>query len=126
MKVYVGEHYITDSQHKQQIRQFSDKIFELAQSSEKAWTDAMECYEQYVRGELNKEAFRVALDAAHEAKAILAETLEQKAACDKKYSIFRNLLFASDKRIPLSEIVDCIDKIAVDIGGKIMVKWNIS
>ncbi|MDE7244914.1 MAG: hypothetical protein K2O18_13205 [Oscillospiraceae bacterium] len=86
----------------------------------------MERYEQYVRGELNKEAFRLALDAAHETKAILTEALEQKAAYDKKYSIFRKLLSASDKRIPLSEIVDSIDKIVVDTGRKIMVKWNIS
>lgn len=41
LKVYVSEHYITDLQHKQQIRQFNDKIFELAKSSETAWTNAM-------------------------------------------------------------------------------------
>ena len=64
LKAYVSEHYITDLQHKQQIQQFNDKIFELAQSNEKAWATAMERYEQYVRGELNKEALRVALDAA--------------------------------------------------------------
>ena len=50
---------------------------------------------------------------------------EQKAAYDKKYNIFRKLLSASNKSIPLSEIVDCIEKIVVDTGGKIMVKWNI-
>lgn len=126
LKVYVSEHYITDSQHKQQIQQFNDKIYELAQSSEKAWVKAMELYEQYVRGGFNKEVLRVALDAAHAAKAVLAETSEQKVAYDKEYSIFRKLLSASDKSIPLSEIVDCIDKIVVDTGGKIMVKWNIS
>jgi len=48
----------------------------LPQSSEAAWVNAMEHYEQYVRGELNKEAVRVALDVAHEAKAVLAETSE--------------------------------------------------
>ena len=30
----------------------------------------------------------------------------------------------SGKDIPLSEIVDCIDKVVVDGGGKIVVKWN--
>lgn len=126
LKVYVSEHYITDSQYKQQIQQFNDKIYELAQSSEKAWTNAMEHYEQYVRGELNKEAFRTALDAAHEAKAVLAETSEQKAAYDKEYSIFRKLLSASDKHISLSEIMDCIEKIIVDAGREIVVKWNVN
>ncbi len=125
LKVYVSEHYITDLQYKQQIQQFNDKIYELAHSSEKAWTNAMEHYEQYVRGELNKEAFRVALDVAHEAKAVLAETSGQKAAYDKEYSIFRKLLSASDKHILLSEIMNCIEKIIVDTGREIVVKWNI-
>ena len=30
LKTYVSEHYITDSQHRQQIQQFNDKIYELA------------------------------------------------------------------------------------------------
>ena len=126
LKVYASEHYITALQHKQEIQQFNDKIFELAQGSEKAWTNAMEHYEQYVQGEISKEALRAALDAAHEAKAVLAGVTERKAACEKEYSIFRKLLSASDKRISLNEIMDCVEKIVVDVGKKIMVKWNIS
>ena len=125
LKVYVSEHYITALQHKQEIQQFNDKIFELAQGSEKAWTNAMEHYEQYVQGEISKEALRAALDAAHEAKAVLAGVTERKAAYEKEYSIFRKLLSASDKRISLNEIMDCVEKIVV-VGKKIMVKWSIS
>ncbi len=66
----------------------------------------MEHYEQYVRGEISKETLRMTLDAAHDSKEVLAETSEQKAGYDKEYSIFRKLLSASDKSIPLSEIVD--------------------
>ena len=126
LKIYVSEHYITALQHKQQIQQFNDKIFELAQSSEQSWTNAMEHYEQYVRGEISNEALRTALDVAHEAKAVLAEVMEQKAACEKEYRIFRRLLSASDKRISLSEIMDCVEKIVVDASKKIVVKWSIS
>lgn len=82
----------------------------------------MEYYEQYVRGEISKEALRAALDAAH-AKAVLAEVTEQKEACEREYSIFRKLLSASDKRIPLSEIIDCSDQVVVDNGKEIVVKW---
>ena len=83
----------------------------------------MKNYEQYVRGETSKEGLRAALDAAHDVKSALTEVTEQKAAYDKEYSTFRKLLSASDKRIPLSEIIDCIDKIVVDAGKKIVVKW---
>ena len=85
----------------------------------------MGCYEQYVRGELNKEVFRVALDAAHEAKAVLARVTGRKAAYEKEYSIFRKLLSASGKHIPLNEIMDCVEKIVVDAGREIVIKWNI-
>lgn len=122
----MSEHFITDLQHKQQIQQFNDKIYELTQSSEHAWTNAMELYERYVQREISKESLRVALDAAHAAKAVLAKASEQKAAYDKKYNIFRKLLSASDKYIPLSEIMDCIEKIIVDEGREIVVKWNVS
>lgn len=45
LKSYVSEHYITDLQHRQQIQQFNGKIYELAQSREKTWANAMERYE---------------------------------------------------------------------------------
>ena len=124
LKVYVSEHYITDLQNKQQIQKFSNQIFELTQSSEKTWENAMKYYEQYVRGETSKEDLRAALDAAHDVKSVLTEVTEQKTAYDKEYSTFRKLLSASDKRIPLSEIIDCIDKIVVDAGRHIVVKWD--
>ena len=93
LKVYVSEHYITNLQHKQQIQQFNDKIYELAQSNEDAWANAMEHYEQYVQGEINRETLRAALDVTNDSKSVLAE------------------------------IMDCIDKIIVDAGKQIVIKW---
>lgn len=84
----------------------------------------MEYYEQYVRGEISREPLRSALDAAHEAKATFAEVTEHKGACERGYLTFRKLLSAGDKRIPLSEIMDCIDRIVVDNGKHIVVEWS--
>lgn len=84
----------------------------------------MKFYEQYVRGEIGKEYLRAALDTAHDAKSTLTEVIEQKEAYGRKYCAFRKLLFANDKRIPLSEIIGYIDKIIVDAGRKIVVKWS--
>ena len=124
LKVYVSEHYITDSQHKEQIQKFNRQIIELTQTSEKAWANAMKYYEQYVQGETSKEVLRTALDAAHNAKAVLAEITEQKAAYEKKYAIFHRLLSASSRDIPIIEIMGYIGKIVVDMGREIVVKWN--
>ena len=43
-------------------------------------------------------------------------------AYEKQYARFRKLLSASSRDIPLSEIMDCIDKVVVDRGGKTTVK----
>lgn len=83
-----------------------------------------EYYEQYVRGEISRELLRSALDPAHEAKAVLAEVTEDKEVCERGYLTFRKLLSGSDKRIPLSEIMDCIDRIMVDNGKHIVVEWG--
>ena len=80
LKVCVSEHYITDLQHKQQIQQFNDKIFELIQSSKATGTNAME---QYIRGEVSTETLRVALDVAHDAKSQFAKLSGEKTAYEK-------------------------------------------
>ena len=86
----------------------------------------MEHYEQYVQGEISKEEFRAVQDIADQAKESLIQATEGRATYEKQYAKFRKLLSASSKDIPLSEVVDCIDKVVVDGGGKIVVKWIVN
>ncbi len=123
LKDYVNEHYITNSAYKQQIQEYTEQIANLAQRKITAWINAMEHYEQYVQGEISKEAFRAVQDVANQAKEALIQATEDKAAYEKQYIKFRKFLSASSKDIPLSEIVDCIDKVVVDRDGNIVVKW---
>ena len=83
----------------------------------------MEHYEQYVQGEITKEEFRTVQDIANQAKEALIQATGGKSAYETQYAKFRKLLSASSKDIPLSGIMDCIDRIVVDIGGKIVVEW---
>ena len=85
----------------------------------------MEHYEQYVQGEISKEEFREVQDIANQAKEDLIQATESKAAYEKQYAKFRRLLSASNRDVPLSEIVDCINKVVVDSGKQIVVEWNI-
>lgn len=125
LKDYVNEHYITNSACKQQIQEYTEQIAVLAKRKIAAWVNAMEHYEQYVQGKISKEEFRAVQDIASQAKEALIQTTEDKAAYEKQYTKFRNLLSASSKDIPLSEIMDCIEKIVVDVEKKIVVKWNV-
>ncbi len=124
LKDYVNEYYITNSAYKQKIQEYAEQITDLTQRKTTAWINAMEYYEQYVQGKISKEEFRAVQDIANQTKEVLIRATEGKAAYEKQYASFRKLLSASNKDIPLSEIVDCIDKVVVDGGGKIVVKWN--
>ena len=124
LKDYVNEHYITNLAYKQRVQEFTNQIVDLTQRKTTAWINAMEHYEKYVQEEISKEEFRTVQDIANRAKEALIQATEDKTAYEKQYTIFRKLLSASSKDIPLSEIIDCVDKIMVDGGGKIMVKWG--
>ena len=68
-----------------------------------------------------KRQLRLVLDAAHEATAVLAEVMEQKEAYENEYRMFHKLLSASNKHIPLSEIIDCVGKIEIDVDTHIVI-----
>ncbi len=50
------------------------------------------------------------------------QATKRKINYEKQYTVFRKLLSANSRDIPLSEIMGCIDKITVDGGRKIVVK----
>ena len=83
----------------------------------------MEHYEKFVQGEISREEFRAVQDIANQAKDVLIQATKSKVAYDDQYAKFRKLLSASNKEIPLSEILDCIGEVVVDNGRKIVVKW---
>ena len=123
LKDYVSEHYITDSTYRQQMQEIGAQIADLAQQKTTAWIDAMEHYDKFIEGEISKEEFRAVQDIANKAKEALAQAVERKTAYETQYAGFRKLLYASSREIPLGEIMDCIDKVIVDSGKKIMVEW---
>lgn len=61
-------------------------------------------------------------DIANQAKEVLIQATEYRIGYEKQYTIFRKFLSVSNKDIPLSDIMDGIDKIVVDVGGDIVVK----
>ena len=125
LKIYMDEHFITDAQYRQQIRDYNEQINRLTQNSEAAWANAKEYFEKYMQDEVSKEEFSAAQEAANQAKDVFIRAVECKEAYEMQYKVFRNLLSASRKEISLSEIMDYIENIMVDKGGKIVVKWSI-
>ncbi len=118
----MNEPPITNSAYKQQVQEYTSQIVDLTERKAAAWINAMEHYEKYVQGEISKEKFCAVQDVTNQAKEVLIQATEYKVTYEKQYASFRKLLSASSKNIPLSEIVDCIDKVAIDYGGKIVVK----
>ena len=125
LKLYVNEHFISDSQYKQIIKEIDNDIAQSDQQYQEAFRNAIRHYERFVDGEISKEEFRAAQDAANEKKAIRDDIIASKMAYEKQYQVFHKLLKASHKEIALSEIMDCIDEIIICPNKNITVKWVI-
>lgn len=124
LKQYIDHHFITKDQYKQEIQRM-DSIIEAASLKYEEATDFnMKQYEKYVMGEGSKEAIAAARPAKEQAEAELNRAIADKEAYEKQYQVFCKLLKASRKEIPLSEIIDCIERIVVDVDRKIMVEWT--
>lgn len=126
LKGYVKAHFISDLQYKQRMQEFNKQIAGLFRQKTEAWIRAMEHYERFIKDEISKEDFQVVQNAADNALMALSTATKCRDSYEKQYATFRRLLSASNKDIPLSEIVDYIDKIVVDRDRKMVVKRNIS
>ncbi len=124
LKSYLQDIFISDSEYKQEISKFDEEIAHAVEKKEAAVKNAIRHYEDMVEGKIDKKEFRVAQDAANAVIAALSEITEGKATYEKQYQAFRKLQRASEKDIPLSEIMSCIDKIIIDTGRRIVVKWS--
>lgn len=125
LTLYVNEHFISNLQHKQELMRLNDEIDQADQQYQEAFRNAVHHYEKFVCGEIGKEEFRVAQDAANEKKEIRDGIIASKAAYKEQYQVFRKLLRASYKEIALNEIMDCIDEITIYPAKSIVVKWTI-
>ncbi len=125
LKGYVKEHFISDLQYKRQMQEFNEQIAGLSKQKTEAWIRAMEHYDRFVQGEISKEKFQVVQGTADNALMLLVTATKRRDSYEKQYAIFRKLLSASNKEIPLSEIMDCVDKIVVDNSKRIVIKWKL-
>ena len=89
LKLYVNEHFISDSQYKQVIKGLDNDIAQSDQQYQEAFRNAIRHYERFVDGEIGKEEFRAAQDAANEKKAIRDDIITSKTAYEKQYQVFR-------------------------------------
>lgn len=122
-KSYVKEHFISDSQHKQELMRLNNEIDHSDSQYQEAFRNAVHYYEKFVYGEISKEEFGAVQDVANEMKAIQDGIIASKAAYEKQYQVFRKLLKASCKEIALNEIMDCITEIIIHSGKDITIKW---
>ena len=70
LKLYVNEHFISDSQYKQVIKEIDNDLAQSDQQYQETFENFIRHYEMFVDGEISKEEFRVAQSAANEKKAI--------------------------------------------------------
>ena len=125
LKLYIKEHFISDSQYKQELMRLNNEIDHSDSQYQEIFRNAVHHYEMFVDGKISKDEFRAVQDAANEKKAIRDNIIASKMAYEKQYQVFRKLLKASYKEIALDEIMDYIDKITICPNKNITVQWAI-
>lgn len=126
LKLYVKEHFISDSQYKQELSRLNNEIDQVDSQYQEVLRNAIQHYEMFVDGKISKEKFRSVQDVANEKKAIRDNIIASKVDYEKQYQVFRKLLKASCKEIVLDEIIDYIDKVTICPNKNITVKWKIA
>ena len=124
LKLYIDNYFISAPQYKEQIRQFNEQLEQATQRNYEASENFRLCYEGLVKGKKSVEDLRTARDTINRARASLDKLEADKVVYEKQYQASRKLLRVSSKELPLSEIIDCIDRIVVDAGRNIVVKWK--
>ena len=124
LKLYVDEYFISAPKYKQQIQKYGEQIEQATRWRYEASENFRLCYEGLVKGEKSVDDLRAARDIANGARANLDKLMADKVVYEKEYQAFRKLLRVSRKELPLSEIMDCIDKIRVDTGKRIVIQWS--
>ena len=111
LKRYIAHNFITKDQYQQEIQHLNSIVEAASLKYEEATDFSMKQYEKYIMGEGPKEAIAAARPAKEQAEAELNRAIADKEAYEKRYRVFCRLLKASRKEVPLSEIIDCIERI---------------
>lgn len=85
----------------------------------------MRQYERLVSNEIEKEDFLAARPILDIARQEYEEAISAKCDYETQYQKLRKLSFANRREIPLSDIVDYIDRITVDKDKRITVNWSL-
>lgn len=124
LKLYIQEHFISSLKYDEGMAQLKAKLDAQVEFRRAIAENPAMYYEQYVLGEITLDEFKVKQQklrqAAQDQKAIELEIEE----CEQAYNRFSRLCKVRDKELPLSMIVNEIEKIVVDSGRKIMLYWK--
>lgn len=124
LKLYIQEHFISSLQYEKEMAKLKAKLAVQVEFRHAITENPAMFYEQYILGEISLDEFKVKQQklrqAAEDQKTIEFEIEE----CERVYSRFSCLCKVRDKELPISMIVNEIEKIVVDSGRKIMIYWK--
>lgn len=123
-KLYIQEYFIASLEYDAEMTQLKARLDAQVEFWHAIAENPDMYYEQYVLGEITLDEFKIKQQklrqATEDQKAIELEIEE----CERVYSQFSLLCKIRDKELPLSMILGEVEKIVVDAGKKIMIKWS--
>lgn len=124
LKLYIQEHFISTIEHEQEMAQLHEKLTQQIKFRHEITEYPMVYYEQYILGKIDFDEYKVRQQkirqAAEDQKAIELEI----EAHEQKYRWSSLLCKVNNKELSLSKIMKEIDKITIECGRKIAVKWK--
>lgn len=123
VKSFLDARFISKGQYEAEKEALEQEIADCKDISADPSERIRQYYERLVMKEISLSEFQSFKKNVYEAKERMdacAKTLEQY---EQQYRQFAKMLKVRDKKLPLTEIVDCIEKITVHEGKTITVTW---
>lgn len=124
LKLYLQDRRSDLTQRRQEMEKLRENLAQQIEFQQVVTENPMLYYEQYVMGEITVDEFRAGQEKirhAAEDRRVIECKIEK---CEQEHRQFSRLCEVRDKQLPLSTLMEKIDRITVDTGRKITVQWK--
>ena len=124
LKLYLQDRRSDLAQRRQEMEKLRENLAQQIEFQQVVTENPMLYYEQYVMGEITVDEFRAGQEKIRHATEDRRAIEYKIEKCEQEHRQFSRLCEVRDKQLPLSTLMEEIDRITVDTGRKITVQWK--
>ncbi len=124
LKLYLKENAAMPFQLRERIDLLNKDLTQHMAAMESTQKNPALYYERYIAGEIDRDTFLLEQNKIRNSQEYLETLKSELKICEEEYDRLALLQKASIKQISLVEICGEINRIVVDSGRRVVVKWN--